>query len=103
MLDLVSGAQVAVSNPGPPTVTVAAPAAPTVHVVPVAGPPGPAGGFVHTQATPAASATIDHPLGRLPNVAIYVGGVEVETDVSATNSTVTVVFPAPTAFVLVLT
>lgn len=106
MLELASGATVTVTNPGPPSVAVTPPAPPTVHVVPVtgpAGPPGPSGGFVHTQAAPAASATIEHPLGRLPNVAVYVGGVEVETDVSATDSTVTVVFPAPTSFVLVLT
>lgn len=44
-----------------------------------AGPPGPSGGgYEHTQATPATVWTVNHNLGRRPNVAILnVGGGQI--------------------------
>lgn len=62
----------------------------------------PSAGIQHTQSVPSGSWVIAHGLGRLPNVAVYVSGELVETDVVATSSTVTVTFPSPTAGVAVL-
>lgn len=68
----------------------------------VGGGGGGPGGFRHVQALPLASWTITHPLGREPNVAVYVGGELVATDVSATTTTATITFATPTAGVAVL-
>lgn len=93
MADLLAGTRV----------TVRPPETPAAHLVAVVGPAGPAGaGVVHTQSTPAASVTITHSLGRLPNVDVYVAGDQVDTDLTATDTTVTVVFAAPTTFVAIL-
>lgn len=60
------------------------------------------GGYVHTQGSPSASWSITNPLGRMPSVDLYVAGQQVEADVEATTSTVSVTFPAPTAGFAVL-
>jgi len=67
------------------------------------GPTGPSAGYVHTQPSAAATWSITHGRGRLPDVAIYVGGVLVEADVAATTTTASISFPAPTAGYAVLT
>jgi hypothetical protein len=55
-------------------------------------------GLVHTQATPAATWTIPHLLGRLPVVATYLtSGEVVDTDLDASTDQVVVTWPAPTA------
>jgi hypothetical protein len=55
-------------------------------------------GLMHTQATPAATWTIPHLLGRLPVVATYLtSGEEVDTDLDATTDQVVITWPAPTA------
>lgn len=59
-------------------------------------------GQVHNQTTPSGTWVISGTLGRIPNVAVYVDGELVEADVSATPTTVTIVFPSPTAGVAVL-
>lgn len=58
--------------------------------------------FVYTQTIPAATWSFAHPLGRQPSVALWVGGEEVDADVSATATSVHVVFPGPTAGIAVL-
>lgn len=68
------------------------------------GPPGGGAGSaqVFTQSSPSASWSITHTFGRLPLVDLYVAGQQVEADVEATDSTVSVTFPAPTAGTAVL-
>lgn len=70
------------------------------------GPPGAAGGagsaLVHQQSSPSASWSIAHTFGRLPLVDLYIDGQQVEADVAATDTTVSVTFPAPTAGTAVL-
>lgn len=73
-IDLGDGAIVKVAPPPLPTVTTAPPGPENVRVLPVAGPPGPAGGsnFRFDQAIPAAVWTIEHNLGRRPvSVALF--------------------------------
>jgi hypothetical protein len=70
-------------------------------------PPGGGGGepdpptdtaLVHDQATPAATWTIPHLLGRLPVVAVYLRtGEVVDTDLDADTAQAVLTFPAPTA------
>lgn len=60
-------------------------------------------GQVYYQDSPAGSWVISGTLGRIPNVAVYVDGELVDTDVFADSSTVTISFPSPTAGVAVLT
>lgn len=60
-------------------------------------------GFVHTQNTPAATWIINHPLGRMPNIAVYIAGELVDTDVVASTTVVTITFPLPAAGVAVIT
>lgn len=63
------------------------------------GPAGPAGGALNfVQATPAATWSITHNLGRLPGVIVIIDGEQVLTDVehSSINS-LAIVFPSPTA------
>lgn len=71
------------------------------------GPPGPAGvggAIVHTQASPLATWTIPHTLGRRPAVAVYLdSGEEVEADVTVSNVSVTVTFASPVSGVALLT
>jgi microcompartment protein CcmL/EutN len=62
------------------------------------------GGQVHTQAAAAATWIIAHSLGRLPSVTIYLNsGEEVDTDITATSTSVTVTFPAATPGFAILT
>lgn len=73
-----------------------------------ANPVAASGGFVHMQTTAVAQWAFANPLGRLPNVEIYVsdgnGGYDVvDTDVDATTTQVTITFPEPTAGYAVLT
>lgn len=69
-VDLAPGVTVQVAPPVVPEVAAQSPSA-TVAVVPIAGPPGPAGVagggyFRHEQTTPAAVVTIEHGFGRWP-------------------------------------
>jgi hypothetical protein len=65
---------------------------------------GGSSGFEHTQVAAAATWTIAHGLGRLPNVAVYLNsGEEVETDVTSTSTQVSITFPTATAGKAVLT
>jgi hypothetical protein len=77
-----------------------------VVVVEIPGPPGPMGptgsGYEHTQTIPSATWVINHPLGRMPNVTIYFGSEQVDTDIVASPTVVTVIFPAPATGVAVL-
>lgn len=67
------------------------------------GPAGPAGtAFTHTQSVTSSTWSITHNLGRLPNVTIYIGGIQVEADVSATITTASVSFPSPQSGIAVL-
>lgn len=58
--------------------------------------------ITHDQTIPAASWSITHNLGRLPQVSVYVDGKEILADVEATNTTATVIHATPTAGVAVL-
>lgn len=60
-------------------------------------------GTEYQQTSPSASWSFTHALGRRPAVALYVAGVLVDADVTATSTQVSVVFPAPTAGTAVLT
>ena len=86
---------------------------PSIAVVEVAipgiqgpqGPPGSGGGAgstVITQSTPAATWILSHTIGRVPAVSVYLAsGEQVDTDVVASASTVTVTFATPqTGFVI---
>lgn len=64
---------------------------------------GGAGGVEHVQSTAAATWSIPHALARLPVVAVYLDGIQVETDVAATATDVVLTFPAPTTGTAVLT
>lgn len=79
----------------------------------ILSPPGPAGprglqgvsaGEEKVQALPAANWTFPHALGRLPNAAVYLAsGEQVDAEIFATNSSVTVTFGAAVAGRLILT
>jgi hypothetical protein len=56
----------------------------------------------HIQSVPAGSWVISHSFNREPDVAVYVGGQEVDADVSATVTTVTVTFASPQTGVAIL-
>jgi hypothetical protein len=62
-------------------------------------------GYEYTQSTPLATWTIPVPgaMGRRPNVAVYVAGEMVETDVTSSLTEVVITFPEPTAGTAVLT
>lgn len=92
------------------TVTVGPPTTNPVVLVPVAGPAGPGGlpgaagsGYVHDQTTPSSSWVVPHPLLRLPCVELWIDGARTFTDITATDTTVTVAFPAPVSGTVVLT
>lgn len=69
-----------------------------------AGGGGGGGGQVHTQSAAAATWSIAHGLGRLPAVSIYLNsGEEVDTDVTATSTGVTITFPNATSGFAILT
>lgn len=55
-----------------------------------------------TQSSPLATWIIDHNLGRLPSVQIYVDEKQVDTDIDATNTQVILTFPSPTSGVAVI-
>ena len=61
-------------------------------------------GYVYVQAVPMATWTINHTLGRKPNVALYDdSNNEVEADVVSTNTTVVVTMPSPMTGQAILT
>lgn len=104
-LILGGGTVVEVVDPFPVVVVAAPPVATEVVVVPVAGPPGPAGAaggavYVHTQITPAASWSITHNLGRHPGVILVLTDDThaVVTDVDHLSTAQLVLeFPTPVA------
>lgn len=57
---------------------------------------------VFNQSTPASTWIISHSFGRLPDVSIFIGGVEVFSDVQVTNTTATISFPSPQSGIAVL-
>jgi hypothetical protein len=51
---------------------------------------------VHTQATPVATWTIEHGLGRIPHsVTVYIGGQQVLIDAAVDATYVVLEFPSP--------
>lgn len=62
-------------------------------------------GYEFSQLSPLATWTIPVPveMGRRPNVAVYVAGEMVETDVTADSTQVVITFPTPVAGTAVLT
>lgn len=60
-------------------------------------------GVVFTQTTAAATWTIPHTFGRVPNVEIVVGGRVMDTDVMPDVASVTVMFAVPAAGLAILT
>lgn len=61
-----------------------------------------ADGFVHKQLTPQAHWSFTHPLGREPVVQVYINGELVLADATATDTTVSIQFPAPVVGVAVV-
>lgn len=61
------------------------------------------GGFQHNQLSASASWSINHSLGRIPNVQVYVAGKVVIADVEATSTTVNITFASAQSGVAVLT
>lgn len=59
-------------------------------------------GTEFVQAQPISTWTFPHLLGRRPTVTVYDGDTEIDTDVHATATAVTVIFPEPTAGSVVL-
>lgn len=60
--------------------------------------------FVHQQPVPLATWIIPHSFGRIPAVSVYLNtGEEIEPDVIASVTTVSIMFPTPTAGTAVLT
>lgn len=60
--------------------------------------------LLHDQTTPTASITVTHNFGRHPAVQVLVDGVEVISDVEHPSvNEVSFVFPAPTAFMAIIT
>lgn len=104
MTTIECGTCVEVTIPTPPHVAVTLPSVDVSVSVPMTGPPGPPGqGYVHTQSTPAASWIIAHPFGRVPDVALYVAGEQVDADITADAATVTITLPEPTSGIAILT
>ncbi len=72
---------------------------PETPVAAIIGPPGPPGsgsGAVRLNATLAATWVLNHALGRIPGVQVYLSsGEPVITDVAATATQITVTFPSP--------
>lgn len=62
----------------------------------------PNAGVTHSQMVASSSWVIAHGFGRLPNVAVYIDGAEVDADVTSTTVTVTVTFASPQTGVAVL-
>ncbi len=61
-------------------------------------------GYVHVQIIALATWVINHPLGRRPNVALFTtDGEEVEADIIASNTVVTITLPGPMAGQAILT
>jgi hypothetical protein len=69
----------------------------------VGGGSGGGSGVEYTQADPQASWNFVHGLGRRPDVSVYVAGEQVEADVTADSSSVTITFPSPTSGTAVVT
>jgi len=89
----VQSPQVAVAPSAGATMIIAA----TPGLQGLQGPQGPSGsGVLFTQASAAATWTINHSLGRLPAaVNVVVGGQVVDADVSVSTSQIVVVFASP--------
>lgn len=97
---MLGGTTVLVEVPGPSSITMAPPTGPAVAVVPVVGPPGPAGGsFTYTQVAPASVWAITHNLGTYPEPVILLDGdpsTPVWTDTEYVDAnTLILTFPAP--------
>lgn len=61
-------------------------------------------GYVHVQSVAMATWTINHSLGRRPNVALYDDtNTEVEADVVSTTTTVVITLPSPMTGQAILT
>lgn len=104
MTTIACGTCVEVTVPTPPIVAVTLPGVDVTVAFPMTGPPGPPGqGYVHTQSTPAASWIIAHPIGRVPDVALYIAGEQVDADITADATTVTITLPEPISGIAVLT
>jgi len=52
---------------------------------------------IFIQTTPASTWIVNHNLGRLPLVNVFVGNDQVDTDIIVTDNQITVVFPSPLA------
>lgn len=63
----------------------------------------PTSGIEFVQSELASTWTINHDFGRPPAVTVYIDGEIVETDVTATDTQVTVTFPAPYMGSVILT
>jgi len=88
-----------VTNPNDGETTLYYPFQPApggVDQVPVTTPPRQS--FIHTQARPAATWIITHPLGYKPSVAVFIGDEEVEADVEVPGiQVVSITFSTPQA------
>ncbi len=61
-----------------------------------------ADGFVHKQMVPAANWYIEHPLGRIPTVQVWINGELHLVEAEATENAVNIQFPSPAVGVAVL-
>lgn len=72
------------------------PALPVAAILGPAGPPGPAAAPLRLDAPLAATWILDHPLGRVPAVQVFLGtGEAVLADITADTARITVTFPSP--------
>ena len=72
------------------------PALPLAAIIGPPGPPGSTGAPQRINAPLAATWVLDHALGRIPAVQVYLSnGEPVITDVAATSTRITVTFPSP--------
>ena len=65
------------------------------HVITTGGGSGGPHGTEHFQSAAASTWIIAHSLGRRPSVSIYIDGEEVDADIVANTSQVSVIFPSP--------
>lgn len=100
----LAGVTLVIDAPPGPVFEVAPPAGADVLVIPVSGPPGPAGApggsrYSYIQATPAAVWVINHNLGHHPLITLLdEAGVVIDSDVEHPSLNTTVVtYATPTA------
>lgn len=63
-----------------------------------------AGGYTYFMYLPSATWAFQHPLGRVPQVALYdLDGQQMDTDIEATTTTVTLTFATPMSGYVILT